>query len=317
VFLGTGSGTFKQLPDVDVETVALAVADLNGDAWPDLLTRGLGGGVTITQGNGDGTFGIRERFAAGTAGWGIWVADLNRDGRPEVLLGGSDEGRLTVLLNRPEVFIETPNQTGDWGIGTTQIIGWRHRLPVGTAFRVEVSRDGGVRWETVADAVRAQSRSTKLRWVVSGPPTSTARIRVTALGTTSGVDVSNADLTLRAPYIRLLARGPLEWALGSTQRLRWRHNLAARTPVAIELSRDGGASWTLLADDVLQTGSTTSAFTWRVTGPGTQRALVRVTSTLLPGVFDVSPSPITIAPGFIQVLAPQAGAVWPECARIN
>jgi hypothetical protein len=47
--------------------------------------------------------------------------------------------------------------------------------------------------------------------------------------------------------------------------------------VRIELSRDGGSSWSVLAPSVVNSAATTGTFSWSVSGPTTQRARVRVT----------------------------------------
>jgi hypothetical protein len=61
---------------------SVAVADLNGDRKPDLVTDG----VVVLLNRGDGTFGRGRSYDIGYA-QGLAVGDLNRDGRPDVVLG--------------------------------------------------------------------------------------------------------------------------------------------------------------------------------------------------------------------------------------
>jgi hypothetical protein len=56
------------------------------------------------------------------------------------------------------------------------------------------------------------------------------------------------------------------------------------TSVKIDLSRDGGRSWETIIPGTIDDGSEP----WIVTGPPTERALIRVTSLSIPGASDTS-----------------------------
>lgn len=105
VLLGNGDGTFQPATTYAVSgagaffTSNLAVADVNGDGKPDLLVAvGLGcgmgclnGGVDVLLGNGDGSFRPPVTYYAFENGIGalsVAVADVNRDGKPDLLVGG-------------------------------------------------------------------------------------------------------------------------------------------------------------------------------------------------------------------------------------
>jgi hypothetical protein len=105
VLLGNGNGTF-QLATTYASggwgTDSVAVADVNGDGKPDLLvtnfydpTKGLGS-VGVLLGNGDGTFQPVETYASNWSNVNsVVVADVNGDGKPDLLLAG---GAVIVLL---------------------------------------------------------------------------------------------------------------------------------------------------------------------------------------------------------------------------
>jgi hypothetical protein len=61
---------------------SVAIADLNGDRKPDLVTDGL----LVLLNRGDGTFGRARTYDIGYA-QGLAIGDLNRDGRPDVVVG--------------------------------------------------------------------------------------------------------------------------------------------------------------------------------------------------------------------------------------
>ena len=117
VLLNNGGGTFEPAHEYATapgDSNSLAVADLNGDGRPDLVTAENGGGdsgaVTVLFNSGDGSFTRRDYAMKG----GIIplfggpvsasVADLNGDGRPDVVTVDETDDYvpvgLSVLLNR-------------------------------------------------------------------------------------------------------------------------------------------------------------------------------------------------------------------------
>ena len=83
--------------------VSATVADLNGDGRPDIVTidetyDGFPVGISVLLNRGDGTF-ARHDYAVGrsqSGGASVTIADLNGDGRPELVM--SDEDTLFALL---------------------------------------------------------------------------------------------------------------------------------------------------------------------------------------------------------------------------
>jgi len=121
VLMGNGDGTF--LPPVTydsggAEAWSVAVADVNGDGKPDLVVSNCGvsgftcgslpfmGVVSILLGNGNGTFQPAVSYSSGGfSARAVKVADLNRDGNPDIVVANffdtyynSTNGLLGVLL---------------------------------------------------------------------------------------------------------------------------------------------------------------------------------------------------------------------------
>lgn len=95
VLLGNGDGTFQ--PAVAYDTggypQSIGIADIDGDGKLDLVVMNVYGsgvyGVGVLLGNGDGTF--RPAIQSGSGGtlssW-INIADVNGDGKPDLVQGG-------------------------------------------------------------------------------------------------------------------------------------------------------------------------------------------------------------------------------------
>ena len=79
---------------------SVAVADLNGDGAPDIVTASaISSDVSVLLGNGDGSFQAQQRFAAGDVPTLVAVADLNGDGDPDIVTANGS-GDVSVLLHR-------------------------------------------------------------------------------------------------------------------------------------------------------------------------------------------------------------------------
>jgi uncharacterized protein (TIGR03437 family) len=135
VLLGKGDGTFQNPVDYAAGTnpTAAAVGDLNGDGKPDLAvatTQASGAGaVAIFLGNGDGTFQNPSFIASQSAAADIAIADLNGDGKPDIVIASCcGETEMSYLLGngdgtfQPEVlfnggpspsFLATADFNGD------------------------------------------------------------------------------------------------------------------------------------------------------------------------------------------------------------
>jgi Bacterial Ig-like domain (group 3)/FG-GAP-like repeat len=112
VFLGNGDGTFKPVVTYDSGGYGASwgvLADLNGDGKPDLVVVNCGpsgstdcpsgtGTVGVLLGIGDGKFQPVTTYGSGGRGGffsALVVADVNGDGRPDILVGNQCPGNCT------------------------------------------------------------------------------------------------------------------------------------------------------------------------------------------------------------------------------
>jgi hypothetical protein len=115
--IGNGNGTFKPVVNYAAANSPFDVTavDINGDGKLDIVVSNWGtpnaatndGAVTVLLGKGNGTFRPAKTFPSGGAeAPSVAVADVNKDGRPDIVLAcvadslnQSSTGVATVLIN--------------------------------------------------------------------------------------------------------------------------------------------------------------------------------------------------------------------------
>ena len=96
---GAGALFLGQKFPVGIRPLSVAVADLNGDTVPDLVTANFrSDDVSVLLGNGDGSFQAAVAFAAGDGPFSVAVADLDGDSVPDLVTANIDGDDVSVLL---------------------------------------------------------------------------------------------------------------------------------------------------------------------------------------------------------------------------
>ena len=112
VLLNQGAGAFTSQA-YESFVMQLRAFDVDGDDDLDLVGVGGGGGIrgsAVVQHNaGDGTFGAVEEFVTGNNPLDIEVADLQGDGRPDLLVAARDIATGVVHLQRPDGSFGAPD----------------------------------------------------------------------------------------------------------------------------------------------------------------------------------------------------------------
>ena len=103
LFIGAGDGTFQLRSTTPAHYPhQLAAGDLNGDGKPDLVASVWAVyddtlAISVLMGNGDGTFRTPVEYAVGSAPVWVQVADINGDGKQDVV----SLGRVPACSVRP------------------------------------------------------------------------------------------------------------------------------------------------------------------------------------------------------------------------
>ena len=87
---------------------ALAIADINGDGHPDVVTaNSFGNDVSVFLCNGDGTLRRAHDFPVGKAPATVVIADLNGDGKLDIVTtnGGLAEGQGEAILGSNDISV--------------------------------------------------------------------------------------------------------------------------------------------------------------------------------------------------------------------
>ena len=108
VLKGNGDGTFQpqvRYPKLATFASHLAIADLNADGAPDVVVAGIqwgsgDGQLEVLLGKGNGKLGKAVSYESGGAGsFSVTVADLNGDGRPDLIASDLFSDDIGILLN--------------------------------------------------------------------------------------------------------------------------------------------------------------------------------------------------------------------------
>jgi hypothetical protein len=124
VLAGNGNGTFKAAKTYPIGShvgdgllpFALSVGEFDSDHAPDLVVGGLDS-VTIMQNNGSGAFHSTHNYFVGLDIACTKVADLNGDGKPDIVATGTGTLNAQVLLGNGDGSFTRGQSLSSGGIG--------------------------------------------------------------------------------------------------------------------------------------------------------------------------------------------------------
>jgi hypothetical protein len=223
-----------------------------------------------------------------------------QDSRDGLLSDVSDS--VFEIARQPAITVTSPNGGEAWQIGTQHSISWTS-VNISSTVKIELSRNHGSSWTTLAAS--APNNGSWL-WTVTAPASGTCLIRVTDVSG-NPTDTSDGDFSIvDIPSISVTSpNGGEAWQIGTQHSISWT-SVNISSNVKIELSRNHGSSWTMLAASAPNYGS----WLWTVAGPASGTCLIRIS--------DVSGNPTDTSDGdfsivdvpVISVTSPNGGETW-------
>lgn len=125
VLFGNGDGTFTAGPSLTTGTgpSGVVIGDFNGDGIMDIATANEANSVSVMLGAGGGTFDSHVDYSTGnlgtvTVGVGLAAADVNLDGKLDLVATNSNANTVSVLLGNGDGTFKAHK---DYAVGTTPV----------------------------------------------------------------------------------------------------------------------------------------------------------------------------------------------------
>jgi hypothetical protein len=286
VLLGQGSGavgdgTFAAAanPWFTYQPRGLAAGDFDEDGNTDLALGNGNSAISICLGNGDGSFAAPSIIDGARGNYDLAVGDFTGDGITDLAAAAAADDQVSLYAG---------NGAGETGDGTFSFI---------------ASYNTGENPEAIVAADLDQDRRADL--ITANRGTGDA---ISFRGNMVDCQLATFAITVVSPT------GGENWSVGSAQTVSWTADEGV-VAVNIEVSRDGGQTWELLAENL-----TDSSWRWNVAAPASNSTRLRVYDPTVIQHSGANGSFFTISTGFSDLGAATgmadsgggSGAAWAD-----
>jgi hypothetical protein len=216
-----------------------------------------------------------------------------------------DTSNVNFIIGQRSLHVTSPNTATTRLIGGVDTIRWTSACMSSEYVHIQINRSfPSGSWSDLA--AYAPNTGSYL-WLVNGPATTNARVRIMGLVHTSVGDTSDADISLAVPQLAVTTpNGGENWFVGDADTIRWTsQNLTENVKIEVNRAFPTG-TWTALASAAPNTGW----FRWVVTSGNSTSARIRISAVSHTFVRDSSASAFTIAARSITVTSPATAVTW-------
>jgi endonuclease/exonuclease/phosphatase family metal-dependent hydrolase len=208
------------------------------------------------------------------------------------------------VLGPASVTLVTPNGSEIWYTGFSRNITWTSENVPGTV-SLEVNRSfPSATWETI---VSSTTNDGVHSWLLNGPLSEFARVRISVDGQPAVKDSSDANFYVQTPVLTIVnPNGGETWYNGTTRNIDW-SSLGIDGNVKIELNRAyPSPTWETLFPSLANDGTEG----WPVSGTVSTHARFRITSLVNSSISDTCDSDFNISNPFLTLQSPNGGEIW-------
>ena len=209
------AGTYYFLLDQTAGTCDLGMTLYDDETITNRKIGYMSGGYANSAGDGGDEAFLITVPDAGWHGLVVWKVDASDYAK---------EAWYRIAVGPPAITVTAPNGGENWAVGSSHTITWDPFGPLGTLgsyVSIQISRNGGSNWSTITSSTYNDG---SYAWTVTGPVSTTCRMRITSTSNSSYTDTSDANFTIAddtAP-----TPNPMTWAtepyeLISHRKSRW------------------------------------------------------------------------------------------------